>query len=273
MNQKVDSFNHKTMEYYDRVSEYYDNDCEEIRFEPYFKQIEKINTIAILEKYVREGCHVLDCAAGPGTYIDFILEKKASVVASDLSARHVQLLKKKYNEKVVIYQDNVMDLSRHKNEIFDVILCCGPLYHLNYEDSIKCVKECINKLKPNGILVLAYINKHFTGLDLMFSDRYVTNFDDAIKMLKEGVAPNREGFFGCARFVSPEEIESMIINLPVNIKEHVTVDSDVPFFFKNMVDFNKEKIMEIAEYVRKIGSKRTMLGSGKHNLLILEKKV
>lgn len=259
-------------DYYNRVSRYYDNDCEETRFEPYFKQIEKINTIYILEKYIRKGDRVLDCAAGPGTYVDFILGKGALLEASDLSNRHVELLKKKYGSAFPIYQDNALDLSRHKNETYDSIICCGPLYHLNYKDSIKCIMECVDKLKTGGFLFLAYINKHFTGLDLMFSDRYVTEFDEAMNMLECGEAPNREGFFGCARFVSPEEIESMIVGLPVEIQEHVTVDSDVPFFFKNMVDFSKEKVLKIAAYVREIGNQRTMLGSGKHNLLVIKKR-
>lgn len=264
--------NAKNKAYCDRVASYYDEDCEEARFVLPYKQLEKINTEFLLDKYVREKMNVLDCASGTGVYIDYLLKKGANVIASDLSERHVSLIKKAYGDKVQAYNDNAMDLSRHSDEKFDVILCCGPLYHLSYEDSVICVKECLRKIKKGGKVIVAYMNKHFVAFDLMFSDYYKTSFDEALNIAREGECPQKQGFYGCARFVSPEEIEDIADKAGATIVEHITVDADIPYFFKNMQNYDMAQIEKIAQYIREIGSRPTMLGCGKHNLIILTRK-
>ena len=181
-------------------------------------------------------------------------------------------MKETYGDKIKAYNDNAMDLSRHNDETFDVVLCCGPLYHLSFEDSVVCIKECLKKTKNGGKVVVAYINKHFVAFDLMFSERYQTSFDEALDIARKGECPQKQGFFGCAKFMSPEEIENIVEQAGGDVVEHVTVDADIPYFFKDMQNYDEFQIQKIAQYLREIGSRRTMLGCGKHNLIVITRK-
>ena len=77
----------KDTSYCERVAAYYDADDEEARFIPPYKNLERINTEYLLDRYVSDKSEVLDCAAGTGVYVDFFLKKGASVTASDMSHR------------------------------------------------------------------------------------------------------------------------------------------------------------------------------------------
>lgn len=87
-----------------RVQNYYDNDDEENRFTDPRKKIEYINTCKIIEPYIKQGCDLLDCAAGTGAYEDFLLKKGCNrIVASDLSPRNVQILSENYPNGIETY--------------------------------------------------------------------------------------------------------------------------------------------------------------------------
>ncbi len=258
---------------YKNVTSYYDKDAEETRFDIAFKQIERINTEYVISKYVSPNAtKVLDCAAGAGVYVDFLLGLGGRVVASDLSPKHVEILRKQYGERIDVYADNATDLSRHADNTFDTVLCCGPLYHLGYDDSVKCIRECLRVCKDGGQVIVAYMNKHFVGFDLMFSDYYKTSVEEGLNIANKGVCEGKNGFWGCARFISPEECESMVEKAGGEIIQHSTVDSDIPFFFSKMREFDIDTVSKLAEYVRAVGDRRTMLGSGKHNLIIIRKR-
>ncbi len=256
-------------DYLHKTASYYNADDEEERFIPPFKQLESINTKYLLTREIKGGSKVLDCATGTGVYIDCLKGLGCDITASDLSTRHVEIVKSKHKD-IKVHLDNALDLSRHEDGYFDCVLCCGPLYHLSYNQSIQCVKECLKKTRDGGKVILAYMNKHFVGLDLMFSDYYATEFDDALKALRSGEF-DKQGFYGCARFISPEEAERLVASAGGKVTSHVTVDADIPFFFKNMRDFTIEKVNALAEYVREIWHRPTMLGCGKHNLIVVTK--
>ena len=255
----------------ERVAAYYDRDEEENRFLPLFKQIEMINTRRLLSLFIPEGARVLDCAAGTGIYVDCLLQKKAVLSLSDLSHKHAELLERKYGSVANVFHDNALDLSRYKDGSFDAVLCFGPAYHLDREDCEACLRECLRVLNSDGILMVAYINRHFIGLDLMFSEAYPTGFDEALSVMKNGYAAEKSGFFGCAFFYSPEEIETIAANAGAAVVDHRTTDADIPFFFSKMREFSEEKIFQLADYVEREGSRRTMLGCSKHNMVILKK--
>lgn len=45
------------------------------------------------------------------------------------------------------------------NEGYDVVLCLGPLYHLNRDDRKRCIRECRRICRPGGIIAFSFINK------------------------------------------------------------------------------------------------------------------
>jgi SAM-dependent methyltransferase len=53
------------------------------------------------------------------------------------------------------------DLSSIKDEQYDHILCMGPMYHIKDENErITTINECLKKLKPNGIIYVAFVSSY-----------------------------------------------------------------------------------------------------------------
>ena len=60
-------------------------------------------------------------------------------------------------EKVTVRQGNAMDLSAFEDEIYDITLLLGPMYHLfSREDKLKALGEAIRVTKKGGIVFVAY---------------------------------------------------------------------------------------------------------------------
>lgn len=59
---------------------------------------------------------------------------------------------------------NIPDESR------DVVLCLGPMYHLNHEDRKLCMRECRRICRPDGVVILSFINK--TGVMAKFANPF-----------------------------------------------------------------------------------------------------
>ncbi len=64
------------------------------------------------------------------------------------------------------YLDNVLDISQQKYGIFDIVFCCGILYHLDLPDIIASLNKIFRVLKNNGLLI---INTHI-ALDVNLTE-------------------------------------------------------------------------------------------------------
>lgn len=255
-----------------RVQQYYDGDDEENRFSDPRKKIEFINTCRIIEPFINEGCILLDCAAGTGAYEDFLLNQKCKrVVASDLSPRNVEILTTNFPD-IETFVDDACDLSRHKSNTFDVVLCLGPMYHLRPELHEKCVEECLRVLKEKGMLILAYMPRHFVLWNLMNNPVYKIPFDEVLYLAKNGFLPNQhDGFWGCAYFSTPEEMERLVNKMHCEIIEHRAVDLELGNFYDKVANCTQKQLDEICDYLYDKSNDRFILGSSKHNILVVQK--
>lgn len=256
-----------------RVQEYYDNDDEENRFIDPRKKIEYINTCRIIEPYINQGCDILDCAAGAGAYEEFLLKHCCKrIVASDLSPRNVKILSEKYSKKIETYVDDVLDLKRHKDSSFDVVLCLGPMYHLRPGLNEKCVKECLRVLKPHGTLILAYMPRHFPLWNLLNNPVYEIPFDEVMYLAEHGYLPGQKGgFWGCAYFSTPEEMEKLADKMNCTIIAHRAVDLELGNFYEKVASCSQDQLDILCDYLYRKSTDKYVLGSSKHNIIILLK--
>lgn len=259
----------------DRVRQYYDCSDEEKRFQDPRKRIEFINTCRILKPYIIKNCKVLDCAAGTGAYEDYLLACNCKhIVASDLSPRNVGVLRKKYakERRIEIYSDNVLDLSRHKDNTFDIVLCLGPMYHLRPELGRTCLKECIRVLKRDGCVVVAYKTRHFMLWNLLNNPRYNVSFEDLMYLMQHGHLPgNRKGFLGCSYFSSPKEMIEMAEVENCSIIDHRSVDLELGNFYEKEASLTQKELDILSDYLFEKSGDERILGASKNNLIILKK--
>ncbi len=97
------------------------------------RKIEFITTIKALERFLKPGAKILDCAAGTGVYSFYYAQKGFKVNALDITPRHIEYINNKLKNTNCIMEtgiNNAIDLSLFTNETFDIVLCMGPMYHL-----------------------------------------------------------------------------------------------------------------------------------------------
>src|SRR5690554_795326 len=128
----------------DRVSALYDVFDEGSRLSSKASQVEFLTTVRQIEKHLRPGMKILDLGAGTGEYSIYFAKQGYDVTSVELVKKHVDQIKEKVHKdmNIEVIQGNALDLSIIKDNTYDIVLCFGPLYHLEkLEDRMKCINE------------------------------------------------------------------------------------------------------------------------------------
>lgn len=229
-------------------------------------KLEFLMTMSILEKNlppVSAGTEVaiLDLGGGAGAYSFPLAKKGYAVTLADLSETLLLQAKKqkedtKVQNLISCDQVNATDLSRYKDNAFDVVLLFGPLYHLTEKaERKKCISEVYRVLKSGGKVFASFI-PHLSGC-IALVQRFCWSPDQVnINTLQESFASGtfknlsdkgfQEGYYPAS-----EEIENLFAangfekQLLRSIRGFGYEKEDVIFKFKNKNDFSK--ILELID--------------------------
>ena len=111
--------------------------------------------------------NILGLAAGGGQQGPLLAAAGANVTVVDLSSKQLeqdQLVAKRENLNIKTIETSADNLSMFANESFDIII--NPTSNCFFEKLGPVWNECARLLKPNGILVFAFINPVFYCFDL-----------------------------------------------------------------------------------------------------------
>ena len=244
------------------------------------RKIEYSVTTTILNQYIKSNHKILELGAGTGIYSFYYAERGNEVIATDITPKHVKIMKEKLEKRgkninLVAEEANAIDLSQYKSESFDVVTCLGPMYHLTSNaDRKKCIKESLRVLKKDGILAIAYINKHYVIHSVMTSNIEFFNRNFVDKILNTGVIKEGEDecFWTDAFFTSPVEMEALIAEFNTEIIDHVATDGISPLLKKNINDMNDEQYDAWVNYSLSNCREKSILGISNHGLLLCRKK-
>ena len=263
------------------VVNFYENYDEEARLTTNnARKIEFITTTSALNNHIEEHHKILELGAGTGVYSFYYAEKGNAVVATDITPKHIEIIRQKLEDKddrINLRTEvvNAIDLGQYETEYFDVVLCMGPMYHItDYNDRNKCIEEALRVLKKDGLLAIAYINKHFVLNSVMTRyKKYRThNFID--KIMDTGVT--REGeeecFWTDAYFTSPSDMESFIGKFDVEIVDHIGTDGISPYLGNTIDEMDEEEYNAWIYYILKSCREKSILGISNHGLLLCKKK-
>lgn len=152
--------------------------------------IEFITTTTYIDKYLKPNDRILEIGAGTGRYSLHYAKKGFKVNAIEYVKHNVDILKSHIEKgmNIVAEQGDALDLSRFKDNTFDVTLVLGPLYHLFTEkDQKQAISEAIRVTKPNGIIMIAYLTSDSIMLSWVLGphliDRQNISFDKNFKMI------------------------------------------------------------------------------------------
>lgn len=255
----------------DILNNYYQNLCDEDGrlFKDNKHKTEFILTVDYIDKYLKKGMKILELGAGTGAYSLFYAQKGYEVHALEPVEKNLDILKSKVTKDMDIHPvlGNALDLSMYEDDSFDMVLCLGPMYHLEGEDREKCLEEIVRVTKENGLIYLAYISNNFTFV------RCVSKFDNYIEKDKEEI---QEGFRlldnqNVFTFMYPEDMDELVSKYSLEKLNHLTTDGISSLIRERINTLSEKEFGVWVEYLRTTAERVDQLGYGEHLLYIARK--
>ncbi len=249
------------------VINYYNSYDEDGRFfRDNTHQIEFITTMTYFEKLFKKGAYILDGCAGTGNYSFKLAELGYKVTAGDIVPHNVDIILSKQERTPIlndIYTGSITDLSRFESKSFDVVLCMGAFYHINSNERMIAMDECLRVLKSKGLLVISYINK--TAISVYnLSDR-LENIDDVLTWY------NNKTIDGIFLHMSPLEIEQIASVYNTQIVAHIATDGISPILSNKINEASKEDFEKWLLFHLQNCDDKNLLGYSLHGLAFLQK--
>jgi ubiquinone/menaquinone biosynthesis C-methylase UbiE len=147
------------MDVIEYLENYYNNYDEEGRLLSNHGKVEFLTTMRYIEKYLFTGARILEIGAGTGRYSLTLAKQGYTVDAVELVQHNIDIFKSSITPdiNVTVQKGNAIDLSFIEDNVYDITLLLGPMYHLFTEnDKIKALSEALRVTKKGGILLTAY---------------------------------------------------------------------------------------------------------------------
>lgn len=253
------------------LENYYNDYDEEARLiKDKAHKIEYLTTIKYIEKYLKKGDRILEIGAGTGRYSINYANKGYKVDAVELVNRNLEILRSKITEKMEInaLQGNCIDLHMYKDNMFDIALVLGPLYHLyNEEDINKAMTEVIRVTKPGGKIFIAYITDDAVVLSyglIKGNLKKLKNISDKnwnIPKLKEEI-------FATYKI---EDFDELINKFNIKHLETIAADGLALNMREYINNLSEEEFEIYLDYHLKNCKRKDLMGYSSHILEIVEK--
>lgn len=242
------------------------------------RRIEFLTTVRILEEWLPEGQRILDCAAGTGVYAFYLADRGHRVTATDLTPRHIEVIREQLKGKPYNMDTRVMDatdLRAFADESFDVVLNMGPFYHLvETEERERCLSECVRVLRPGGLLVTAYIPRFYVFQYVALRDPAYLDANLSRQLVQTGAirSGDRHCFWTDNYFATCEEMEALYASQGLCVVDHFAQDGAAPHF-SDVVDGWTQAQFEVwCEHHYRVCRERSLLGASNHAVVIGRKR-
>lgn len=230
-------------------------------------RIEFWTTVRYIEKYLKAGDKILDIGAGAGEYSLYFARRGYEVSSLELADANIAAFRKKLtpNDKIDLVQGNALDLSRYKNNSFDIVLLLGPLYHLESdENKQRCISEAKRICKEDGKIFFAFISNDFI---------FLTELEYDINYFSKG-AYDRESFklknFPFV-FHTVDAARAVLAEGGIKILHEVASDGASELMEKRINELNDDDYEQYLRYHFYICEKSELLGMSNHLLFVGEK--
>lgn len=251
-----------------RVAALYNIFEESTRLSTKATQVEFLTTIRQIEKYLKPGMKILDLGAGAGEYSIFFAKQGYDVTAIELVEKNVKQIKDKIDDEmnIKVFQGNALDLSLIEDKSYDIVLCFGPLYHLEkIEDRMKCISEVKRVCKINGKMFFAFISNDM----VIITETFLYNSNFLI-----GASYDHETFklvdFPFV-FHTVDDCRKLLNDSKLNIISEVAADGLSELLQEKINKMDNESYAQWLNYHFNCCEKPEFLGSSNHLLFIAEK--
>ena len=253
------------------LEKYYGKFCEEKRLLSRHGQVEFTTTMKYIHDYLKdyENPKILEVGAGTGRYSCSLANEGYDVSAIELVKNNLGVLKAK-KTSVKAYQGNATNLSRFKDDSFDVTLLLGPMYHLiPKEDKILALNEAKRVTKKGGKIIIAYCMNNYSVITYGFKENHILECLENGTINKDFKTISRlENLYS---YVDIEDIDEL--NEICNLKRIKIVAQDGPTDYMRQVlnKMDEETFKVFIDYHLATCERYELLGASSHTLDILEK--
>ena len=270
--------------FYDEYAEYEWNRL----FQDAYHQLEWIVSWHFLDKYLPSRGLVLDAGGGPGRYTIELAERGYEVVLLDLSPKCLDIAKKEIKKAGVehkvkdIIEGSVVDLTRFKDNMFDAVLCLGPLSHLiEKTEREKAADELVRVCNWNAPLFISVINRY--GVYRTILQRLPEELTDPLheELFTKGIHrahfhPKETGKgFTDAYFFHPKELKKLFEKRGVKTLEVASCEGLSSHLREatNRIYADKEKWNKWIKIILRTCNDPTIIGTGEHILYVGRKSL
>ncbi len=157
------------------LEDYYSHFNEDHRLKTRHGNIEFITSIKYIDEILNNDKNksILDIGAGTGAYSIYYDSLGYNVSAVELVKHNIDIFnQKKHNVKLL--QGSATNLSMFDDEIFDVTLLFGPMYHLlTKEEKIKALSEAKRVTKKDGHILISYYMNDYAIITYGFIKKHI----------------------------------------------------------------------------------------------------
>jgi ubiquinone/menaquinone biosynthesis C-methylase UbiE len=239
-------------------------------------QVEYITTMRYIQKYLGqmdkapEHIRIIDIGAGTGRYSGALAEAGYDVTAVELVKYNLGILKKNY-DNVSAYQGNALHLKRFADAEFDMALLFGPMYHLyTKEDKVRALAEAKRVVKPNGLILVAYLMNEYGVLMYGFKEGHVG------ECLKDGrlnqdyhCVSEEKDLYDYVRLEDIEEVNMTVGGL--ERQQIIAADGAADYMRPVLNAMDEDTFRLFLEYHLSTCERPELLGASAHLLDILKK--
>lgn len=250
---------------------YYRKFCEDKRLTRRHGQVEYITSMKYIHEYLedKKEAKILDVGAGTGRYSVPLANEGYDVTAIELVKYNLGILKSK-GSSVKAKQGTALDLSRFKEDTFDMTLVFGPMYHLyTFEDKLKALNEAKRVTKPGGVILVAYCMNEFSVITYGFKENNIR------KCVEEGKVT--EDFHTVSEpkdlydYVRLEDINQLVEASGLKRIKIISADGPANYLRPTLNAMDEETYELFIKYHLSTCERPELLGAGAHTLDILRK--
>ena len=232
--------------------------------------VEYLTTKKYIDNYLKEGDRILEVGAGTGAYSLHYASLGYRVNSIEFLEGNLNILKSKITKdmNITAEQGDALDLSRFKDNKFDITLILGPLYHLFTEkDKRKAIEEAIRVTKKGGLIYLAYLTSDSVFISYCLKKHHLLDkntYDKNYKMLN---IP--EEVFSVFYI---DEFKNTMNNYNIEYLNNVATDGVAGILREHVNDLTDEEFNVLLNYHYSTCEREDLQGYSSHMLYICRKK-
>lgn len=256
------------------IEAYYNKFNEEKRLNSRHGQVEYRVSMKYIHQYLQdmgeaEHVKILDIGAGTGRYSVKLAEEGYDVTAVELVKYNLGILKQK-NSRVKAMQGNALNLKKLEDNLFDLTLLFGPMYHLfSYEEKLQALKEARRVTKPGGILLVAYCMNEYGVISYAFKERHIKECIEKQRLTKDfQTLSQKEDLYDYMRL---EDIKKLSQDADLVRLKILSPDGPANYMRPFLNQLDQEEFEYFVQYQMATCEREDLLGAGAHTVDILRK--